>query len=148
MYIVALVIFLLILFYSLSLSGSLISIIDIPSIILIGFITVSMLLASGLIKDLKRAFVIMAKRDINFTKLELQRSLEAVQLTIRLLLFSSIFELVISAIAILKLVDNQIRMGPNFSVALITVFYALFGCLIFLPIQSKLKVLILSYKEE
>lgn len=148
MYIISVVAFLIVLVWMLFLCGSPIYFLDMPSLIIIISITVFMLMASGLFKDLKRAFVIIAKRNNIFSKLELQRSLEAVQLTMRLLWYSSIFEVIVGVISVLTLLDDPKLIAPNSAVILIAVFYALFGCMIFLPIQSKLKVLILSHSEE
>ncbi len=122
---------------------------DIPSLLIITFITMPMLLTSGLVGDLKRAFKVIMAKNVTYSKVELQRSLEAVKLTIKLILFSGLFGFLIGSMAIARHVyDNIQALGPNISVNLIIVIYALFGCFILLPIQSKLKVLILSASEK
>ena len=152
MYLFALLILIIAIIYSAVIGQPFVSalnLFDIPSLMIITFITMPMLLASGLFGDLKRAFKVIMVKNVTYTKLELQRSLEAVKLTIKLIMFSGIFGFLIGLISIFKFVYNNLQaLGPNLSVNLVLILYALFGCFILLPIQSKLKVLILSTSEE
>jgi len=152
MYLFALLILIIVIIYSAVIGQPFVSalnLFDIPSLMIITFITMPMLLASGLLGDLKRAFKVIMVKKVTYTKVELQRSLEAVKLTIKLIMFSGIFGFLIGLIQILKFVYSNLQaLGPNLSVNLVIIFYALFGCFILLPIQSKLKVLILSTSEE
>ena len=77
MYLIALLVLIFVLIYSAVLGNSLegaLSLFDIPSLMIITFITVPMLLASGLITDLKRAFKAIMVKNMTYTKLELQHN--------------------------------------------------------------------------
>jgi len=152
MYLIALLVLIIVLIWSALIGQPLenvLNLYDIPSLMIIIFITLPMLLGSGLFGDFKRAFKVIMVKNATYTKLELQRSLEAVKLTIKLIMFSGIFGFLIGLISILSGVhDNLQVLGLNLSINLIIILYALFGCFILLPIQSKLKVLILSVSEE
>jgi flagellar motor component MotA len=124
------------------------NVLDIPSLFILLIITVPMLLASGLFPDLKRAFKAITVKKPDFTKLELQRALEAVRLTVKLITFSGIFGFLIGLMNILRHLSEPQYLGPNLSVALICVLYSIFAGFIFMPISAKLKVMIFSRDEE
>lgn len=150
MYLISLAILLIVIIYIAALGqpiSAILNFFDIPSLMIIVLITLPMLFSSGLFKDLKRAFAVIMKKNVPYTKLELERSLEAVRLTIKLILFSGAFGFLIGAITILAHLNVAV-LGPNMAVNTIPVLYALFGCFILLPIQSRLKVLILSAASE
>lgn len=152
MYFIGLIVFFITLIYSILVGqqgwGSLLNFTDIPSLFIIAFITVPMLIASGLFNDFKRSFKVMVNKHIKFTKLELQRSLEAINLTMKLIMYSGFLGSLIGLVTMLRNLDDPNAIGPNCAVMLLTVFYALFLSLIFMPIQAKLKTLILSYTDE
>lgn len=124
------------------------NVLDIPSLFILLIITIPMLLASGLFPDLKRAFKAITVKKPDFTKLELQRALEAVRLTVKLITFSGIFGFLIGLMNILRHLSEPKYLGPNLSVALICVIYSIFAGFIFMPISAKLKVMIFSRDEE
>jgi flagellar motor component MotA len=124
------------------------NVLDIPSLFILLIITIPMLLASGLFPDLKRAFKAITVKKPDFTKLELQRALEAVRLTVKLITFSGIFGFLIGLMNILRHLSEPKYLGPNLSVALICVIYSIFAGFIFMPISAKLKVMLFSLDEE
>lgn len=152
MYFITLIVFLITLIYSILVGQqgweALRNFYDISSIFIIAFMTIPMLLASGLFNDLKRSFKVMVNKHIKFTKLELQRSLEAINLTMKLIMYSGFLGSLIGSITMLAHIDEPKAIGPNCAVMLLTIFYALFLSLIFMPIRSRLMVLILSYSDE
>lgn len=153
MYLIALIVFLFGIFYGVcvgqdSFSSALYPLYDLPSLFLILLITIPMFLSSGLSGDLKRAFKVISSKKAAYTKFELLKSLEAVKLIIKLLLSSGGFGIFIGILGILRNLKDVNVIGPNMAVAMLSPFYALFACFIFMPIQSKLKVLILSATEE
>jgi flagellar motor component MotA len=154
MYLLAIILFLLGTFYGVtvgqdSISSAVLPFYDPVSLLIIIFITVPMLLSSGLFGDLKRAFKVISSKKVNYSKIELLRAQEAVRLTVRLLLLSGGFSTLISLITICRDIEDKVEvLGPNIALSLLTVFYSIFGCIIFVPIQSKLKVLILTAPEE
>lgn len=151
MYIIALVMLIAVLVWSAVLGqsvGAILNFIDMPSLLIILMITVPMLLASGLFPDLRRAFRVIMVKKAAYTKLELQRSLEAVKLTIRLIFYSGFLGTIVGLITILKSLKDIDVLGPNLSVMLICILYAIFGSFLLLPIASKLRVEILAYDEK
>lgn len=152
MYIAALILLLLSVSYSMLIGSSsigyILNFIDLPTLLIILSISIPMLLASGLFPDLRRAFhTIMFKKSV-FSKKQLQCSLEAVRLTIKLILYSGIFGALICGIQILTRLNDPLLLGPSLAVAMISIIYAVFGCFIFMPIEARLKTLILSAPEE
>jgi flagellar motor component MotA len=127
---------------------SIFNVLDLPSLFIVLIITIPMLLASGLFPDLKRAFKAITVKKVYFTKLELQKALEAVRLTVKLITFSGIFGFLIGLINILKHLSEPKYLGPNLSVALICLLYSIFAGFIFMPISAKLKVMLFSLDEE
>lgn len=126
---------------------SIFNVLDLPSLLIILMITIPMLLASGLFPDLKRAFKVITVKKADFTKLELQRALEAVRLTVRLIVFSGVFGSIVGLINILRYLSNPEALGPNMSVMLICTLYSIFAGFIFMPISSKIKVMLFSMDE-
>lgn len=127
---------------------SIYNILDLPSLFIILLITFPMLLASGLFPDLKRAFKVITYKKVSYTRLELQRALEAVRLTVKLIVFSGIFGSLIGFINILKFLSDAEYLGPNLSVMLISTLYSIFAGFIFMPISAKLKVMLFSMEEQ
>lgn len=142
MYYIALVIFILVLLGSMMLGGSPAMFIDLPSLLMITLITLPMFMASGLSKDLGRAFQILIYQKKTYAKAELGRSLEAVTLIIKLLILSGIFGFLTGMISFARQLSDLSQIGPAFSVMLLTTYYALFSILIFLPVQARIKALL------
>ena len=151
MYIIALLLLIFSLVFATALGKpleSIYNVLDLPSLLIILIITIPMVLASGLFPDLKRAFKLITLKNVVYTKLELQRSLEAVRLTVKLVVFSGIFGSLIGLINILRYLSNPEYLGPNMSVMLICLLYSLFGGFIFMPIMAKIKVMLFSLEEK
>ncbi len=151
MYIIALLLLIFSLVFATALGQpleSIYNVLDLPSLLIILIITIPMVLASGLFPDLKRAFKLITLKNVVYTKLELQRSLEAVRLTVKLVVFSGIFGSLIGLINILRYLSNPEYLGPNMSVMLICLLYSLFGGFIFMPIMAKIKVMLFSLEEK
>jgi flagellar motor component MotA len=151
MYLIALILLIVALAYSVVIGHpmvDLLNVFDIPSLLIILLITIPMLLASGLFPDLRRAFRAIMDKKVSYSSLELQKSLEAVKLTVRLIVFSGIFGSLTGLINVLKYLSDPQALGPNLSVLLICTVYALFGSFLFMPISARLKVMLLSLNEE
>lgn len=115
---------------------------DFVSLLLILFVTLPMLALSGLGKDFIRAFRLVFTMDAPCSDMELERSLQGVSLFIRLLLLSGIFSFFCNLILILRMLDDPATLGPNLSVAILSVIYALFSVLFLLPIEARLKTML------
>lgn len=141
MYGVSIILFVLLVLGVSFFSGGVTFFLDFPSILLVLLLTGSMLMASGLWKDLIRAFRVIAKRQTQISIPDLHCSLEAVELTMKMLVFSGVFGSLIGSIALLSQANPQ-NLRQNFSIVLLTTLYALFLMMILMPVRSYLKSLI------
>ncbi len=144
MYMIGVSVFLALLILATSFSGTSSAFIDYPSVLIILLMTLPIVIGSGLFQDLKRSFkVAMSKKNV-FTRIELEKSLIAVDLTMKMIALSGGIGTLIGLIAILRYLSDLSTLGPNLSVAMLTLFYALFGIGIFMPIKAKIKVFLLN----
>lgn len=120
--------------------------IDVPSIMILLLILVPTLILTNYLKDLNNALRFStAKKLENISLIKLKRALEAVNLTIHTLIYSSIFIAMGFAIVTLHNLSDIAALGPNVSVVLITILYAAFISLILQPVKTKLNTLIMNY---
>lgn len=148
MYIIAVVIFIAILVGTILIGAPITVFFDLPSLLIIVLITATMLMASGLFNDFKRAFKVIMSRDNQFSKVEIEKSYLAIELTIKLIINSGLLGSLIGLISMLRSIDNPSTIGPNVAVMLLTLFYGLFGTFIFMPIKARLKSLLISFEEK
>lgn len=148
MYIFAIVIFIAILVGTIILGTPITVFLNLPSILIIVLITATMLMASGLFNDFKRAFKVIMSRDNLFSKVEIEKSYLAIELTIKLIINSGLLGSLIGLIQLLGTLNNPSTIGPNVAVMLLTLFYGLFGTFIFMPIKARLKSMLISFEEK
>jgi len=120
-------------------NGGLMVVLDIPSILLLLGLVLSLLAASGLMKDFLRVFRVVKGKTSVFTRTELEKSLLAVRLTMKLLLGSGVFGTMTGAIFIFAQVSEIFSMPKALSVSGIILLYAILLWLILLPLQSHLE---------
>jgi len=120
-------------------NGGLMVVLDIPSILLLLGLVLSLLAASGLMKDFLRVFRVVKGKTSVFTRTELEKSLLAVRLTMKLLLGSGVFGTMTGAIFIFAQVSEISSMPKALSVSGIILLYAILLWLILLPLQSHLE---------
>lgn len=142
MYLIGIIVYLALLIGTTLLVGSPGAFIDLPSIIIILVFSISMLMASGLLRDLIRGFKIMGKTENTYTVLELQKTEIAVGLAIKLLLLSGVLGSLIGVIAMLSGLSDLSLIGKNLAVALLTMLYALLLVFILLPVRARVKAII------
>lgn len=124
-------------------TGSIASYIDPASLIFLIGISGVLLLASGLWQDFRRALRAAFSKQNIYTPLELKNSVLAVRLTLALLFFTGIFASLMGIVALLAM-NEQEKFLPYMSVALLTTLYSWVIILMLLPIQYKLKALIMD----
>ncbi len=82
--------------------------------------------------------------------MQLSDSLEAVNLTILMLLFSGVFGTLTGIIATFAYAKDTVLQ--NISVSLLTIFYGMMGAMFLLPVRAKIKSLLakqaLKWKED
>ena len=148
MYFIGLVVFIAFLVCSTFFSGALASFIDLPSIIVILAFSVPMLMASGLVADFIRGFKIMAQKVNTWSLFELKKTEIALKLMIRLLILSGLLGSMIGIVGIASSFTDISKLGPNLAIALLTLLYSILICFILLPVQAKVKAIILTMDKE
>lgn len=148
MYFVGLVVFIAFLVFSTLLSGVLASFIDLPSIILILSFSIPMLMASGLFTDFIRGFRIMGQKVNTWSLLELKKTEVALRLMVKLLPLSGLLGSMIGVVAIASGFSEISKIGPNLAIALLTLLYSVLLVFIVLPIQAKVRAIILTIDKE
>ncbi len=132
----------------LGVSTTLVMYFDIPSVILLIILCIPMLLAAGLLRDFNNAFAIALSKKKIASITEIKRAIEAVELTMKSLMYGSIFTFLFSLIIILRCVDSLQLLAPNFSVAILTFIYAIGFNMLLLPIKAKLNIKMTEYMQE
>jgi flagellar motor component MotA len=80
--------------------------------------------------------------------IELSRTEIALRLAIKLLLFSGLLGSIIGMISILSSLSNMNHLGQNLAVSFLTVLYSVLIVFILLPVQAKVKAMILTMDKE
>ncbi|MBD5547607.1 MAG: hypothetical protein HDQ97_09435 [Lachnospiraceae bacterium] len=109
---------------------------------------IPLLISGGLLKDFNNAFRLGIGKKAPASLTELKRAKESVSLTIKIMLILSVFTCAIQGILILYHVDNPATLGPNFSVAMLSLIYGMGIALILLPLQARLNIEIQEYISE
>lgn len=148
MYVLALVIILGTLIISCG-GSSIFIFLDIPSILIVIFLSLSLLHVSGLFNDFRRALKIMTLKENNFYSIsELKRSELAVNAFKKLVFLSGIFATLIGIVAVLALSDQGMDLLKSASVAMLTTLYSLIIIIMITPIENKIKGYIIDLNSE
>lgn len=121
---------------------------DFYGLLLLIIVSVPIILASGHLKELNNALRLGMKKHKETNVAEIKKAIEAVELTMSVILYSGIFISFVSAIIVLHQMDDPATLGPNISVALIVIIYALTMNLVLLPLKSKLKCMLIDFMQE
>lgn len=148
MYFVGLVVFTAFLVCSIMFSGAPASFVDLPSIIIIMAISIPMLMASGLLTDFIRGFKVMGQKVNTWSLLELKKTEVALKLMTKLLLLSGSFGSLIGVVSIFSSLSDIRKIWPNLAVALLTLLYSVLLVFILLPVQARVKAIILTMDKE
>ncbi len=121
---------------------------DFSTIIFLVLFLVPLLISGGLLKDFSNAFrLVIGKKEAGSLQ-ELKRAKEAVSLTIKIMMVVSVFICAIQGIFIIYRMDDPARLGPSFSVALLSLIYGMGTALVLLPLQARLNVKIQEFISE
>ena len=136
------------LIFSTLLSGSLVSFIDLASIVVVLGFSFPLLMASGLLSDFLRAFKIMGSRVNVWSMIELNKTELALRLAMKLLLISGLSGTIIGIISIASHLSDMSALLPSIGVALLTLHYSILLVFILLPMQAKVKAMILTMDKD
>jgi len=142
MYLIGIIIFLVLLVLLSSLNSGFMVFLDFPSLIIILALSIPTLMASGLLPDFFKGFKLMGQNVNYYTKLDLERILEANKLAVSAFLLSGAIGLISGFIGVLTNLADPSALGHNLAVALYTVLYSLIFIALVLPIKSRVKTII------
>jgi flagellar motor component MotA len=80
--------------------------------------------------------------------IELKRTEIALSLAVKLLLFAGLLGSIIGIISILANLSNKNMLGPNLAISFLTLLYSVLIVFILLPVQAKVKAMILTMDKE
>lgn len=112
---------------------------DPASLILVLLLVLPVLISAGLFKDFNNAFRLSVSRKKEFTRFELLRAIEAVNLTIKALWASGIFHSIFGIVHVFVTMTGEQRLKAT-AISLITLLYAAFFVILLLPLRSRLLV--------
>lgn len=118
---------------------------DFFSLLVLLLLCIPILISSKLAKDFNNGFKILFKKGKEASLTEIKRAIEAIELTMRTLLYSGMFIFSFYGIIILKTTKDIAEIGPNLAVALLSLIYALAINILLLPVRSRLKVKMIEY---
>lgn len=126
-------------------AGRISSFVDVTSMAFLVMLVVPILLSSGLLKDLNNAVRLVLGKRKEASMLELKRAKLAVDTTIRVSVYSSIFVTMLELVVLLHNMSDPVYLGPMISMSLLIMLYAMVIGLLFMPIRAKLEQRILEY---
>lgn len=127
--------------------GSLIGFFDLPSLLLILVLTLPILFRNGLGKDFLRAFKLL-KKSYHCRLGELRRTLDAVELMQKQIIWAAVIIMVVSFIQVMANVSDLYLIGPNLAVVGLSILYVAMMELLLLPLRFEVKRRIIDYMEE
>ena len=121
--------------------------VDIPALVLIMLLTLPVFIGSGLWKDFLRAFVL--NREEGAWKLvELKRTLEAVELIQKLLVYAACLIFMFQTVSVLYSMDVLSSLGPKLAMMLRSGVYVAVLELLLAPLKLETKKRIIDFMEE
>lgn len=148
MYIIGVFVFLIVAVLVIVSFGSMVTYLDLFSLLVIIMLVIPMLLASGAHKDFNRAFRLALNKKTEPGIKELERAGTAVATARKLIILSGILDSLISMICILTRLDDIAYLGPNVSVAILSLLYAVILNIILVPIEHRLKTRIIEFGKQ
>ena len=120
---------------------------DIVSMLIVIIIFISMMVASGLLKDFNNAFGLTIGKKNAKSILELKRAKEAVKFAGKLFIMSGFLGTLMGIIMVGYSCSTIKSIMINMSVALLTMFYGLVLYILLLPIQLRIEIKISEFMQ-
>lgn len=121
---------------------------DLVSLLFFLLTSIPLLIVAGLHKDFINAFRFAIGKTKAKSILELKRAKEAIILAGRTVVSTGIICTCLDAITILYECDRLDKLGPNMAIALLSSLYGALLYLLFVPVRSKLEMLIVEFMQE
>ena len=114
---------------------------DIPSLLILLLLVIPVLISAGMFRDFRASFRRAFSAQITCTRVELQRSMEAVKLARKSNWTAGIFSFLLGFVYVCKCYDEKDTyvFWVNMAVAVITIMYAAVFDLIYLAVYGRLK---------
>lgn len=118
---------------------------DIISILFLVMLIVPIMISAGLLKDLNNAFRLVLGKKKEVALLTIKRAKLAVDTMLKIVVYGSVFVLLLQLIVLLHNMADPSTLGPIISVTFLTLLYAMVICLLMMPIRARLEQMILEY---
>lgn len=128
-------------------NGGVLMYLDSPSMILLLVLTIPVLFRNGLGKDFLRAFKLL-KKSYNCRLGELRRTLDAVEMMQKQIIWAAIIILMVSFMQVAANISDIHSIGPSIAVICLSILYAAVMEMLLLPLQVETKRRIIDYMEE
>lgn len=142
MYLIGIIIFLVFLSVLALFVSTPLVFIDLPSLMVVLFLTIPILMASGLLTDFVKGFKLMGQKENTFSVIELNRILQANKLAMFSFILSGVIGTLVGTISIMAKLSDVETIGANLSVAILTLLYALVLTFFILPVQARVKAIL------
>lgn len=142
MYLIGVILFFAV-FVLLSLfNGQALMLVDVTSLVVIVALSFPMLMASGLLSDFFKGFKVMGQKVNYFSKIDLERILEANKLAVTAFLLSGAIGAILGTIGLLANLGDLSQIGPNLAMAILTVLYSIILIALVSPIKAKVRTIL------
>ena len=121
---------------------------DFNTILFLVLFLIPLLISGGLLKDFQNAFRLGIGRKEAASLMELKRAKEAVSLTVKIMMVSSVFICAIQGIFIIYNMNDPASLGPSFSVSLLSLVYGMGIALVLFPLQARINIKIQEFVSE
>ena len=121
--------------------------IDLPGLIFLALLVIPAVCISGFAKDFGKGLAISMQKNSEVT-LQLNKSIEAVKLVQKLLIYAGVFISLFSFVVVVQVMPDAVQysaqeymqvFGNNFAVAILPLMYALVFSLLLLPVSAVLQ---------
>lgn len=119
--------------------------VDVTSMTLLVLLVVPIMFSAGLLRDLNNAIRLVLGKRKEAAMLELKRAKLAVDMMIKISIYSSIFVTMVELVVLLHNMSDPAYLGPMISMSLLILLYAIVICLLLMPIRARLGQRILEY---
>ena len=122
--------------------------IDLPGLIFLALLVIPAVCISGFAKDFGKGLAISMHKNSEVTLLQLNKSIEAVKLVQKLLIYAGVFISLFSFVVVVQVMPDAVQysaqeymqdFGNNFAVAILPLMYALVFSLLLLPVSAVLQ---------
>ncbi len=128
--------------------GGLTAMLDVPSLVIPILMVAVIIGAAGLSKDFLRGLKSAVSKENIYTVKELKRTRLSLKLALWTLLLSGLGTTLIGWVALLSFISDPANLNSAFSVSMISFTYSIFMMILLLPVDFKIRCIILELEEK